>query len=110
MKEFHLSFLSSYPFLSCTSAVFPMRIPRAESFFRISFDEHLQWASISDKAILTAAQIAARGMAAPPPPPLGQRAGTAVWAPRTLFLSMVAPATHPMRFRIRNLNEAVWAS
>lgn len=87
-----------------------MRVCRADAHLVISFDEHMQWASISDKAILTAAQIAARGMAAPPPPPLGQRAGTAVWAPRTLFLSIVAPCTDPMRFRIRNLNEAVWAS
>ena len=98
------------PSFLCALAVFPVRVSRAEAFFRISFDEHLQWASISDKAILTAAQIAARGMAVPPPPPLGWRAGTAVWAPRTLFLSMVAPCEHSMRFRIRNLNEAVWAS
>jgi hypothetical protein len=94
----------------CILPVFPMRVSRAEAYFLISFDEHMQWASIQDKSILTAAQIAARGMAAPPPPPLGWRVGTAVWAPRTLFLSIVAPCTDPMRFRIRNLNEAVWAS
>ncbi len=61
---------------------------RVELFFQVAAEERFQWAGLENGRLLTQHEVSGR---------------------RTYSIAVVADATLPLRFKLRNLNEAVWA-
>ena len=87
-----------------TSGEPPSMAPlRVELFFQVAAEERMQWAGLEEGRLLTRREVSGLNIEHPSAHQLG------LFCARTYSISVVADATLPLRFKLRNLNEAVWA-
>jgi hypothetical protein len=76
---------------------------RVELFFEVAADECMQWAGLEEECVLSRREVSGLNIEYPGAHNLG------LFCRRTYSIAVVADATLPLRFKLRNLNEAVWA-
>jgi hypothetical protein len=76
---------------------------RVELFFQVAAEERMQWAGLKEGRLLTQLEVSELKIEHPSAHQLG------LFCARTYSIAVVADATLPLRFKLRNLNEAVWA-
>jgi hypothetical protein len=78
------------------------RACRAELFFIVRYQEHADWAALENKCLLSTEELLSKGFE--------DAADYGTAKERYLLMSVIASCGKtPLKFKLRNINESVWA-